>query len=185
MRLIRPGREHLPSYVDALAQGWSPTSSRPNAGAEEVESIELDPDAFLARLDGRGSSGPPLTLPDGTSAAPVPGFKRWMWDGSFCGSIQLRWLPGTVDLPPYCLGHVGYSVVPWRRNRGYATSALGQLLPEAKVTGLPWIGVTTDVDNPASQRVIEANGGSMIEQFTKPDTHGGGLALRYRIHLTG
>jgi len=35
-----------------------------------------------------------------------------MWDGEFCGQIAFRWQPGTEALPPHCLGHVGYSVVP-------------------------------------------------------------------------
>jgi predicted acetyltransferase len=41
-----------------------------------------------------------------------------MWDGEFCGSIGLRWLPGTEELPPHCLGHIGYAVVPWKRRLG-------------------------------------------------------------------
>ena len=59
-----------------------------------------------------------------------------MWDGEFCGSIGFRWQPGTSALPPYCLGHIGYSVVPWKQRRGYATKALALLLPDARKEGL-------------------------------------------------
>jgi predicted acetyltransferase len=52
-----------------------------------------------------------VALPDGTMVPRLPGFWRWLWDGEFCGSIQFRWQPGTPDLPPTCLGHIGYSVV--------------------------------------------------------------------------
>lgn len=113
----------------------------------------------------------------------LPGYRRWLWDGEFCGAIGLRWQPGTPALPPTCLGHIGYSVVPWKRGRGYATRALGLLLPEARREGLPYVELTTDAANVASRRVIEANGGVLVETFHKPAAHGGAEALRFRIAL--
>ena len=106
-----------------------------------------------------------------------------MWDGEFAGSIGLRWQPGTTDLPPTCLGHIGYAVVPWKRRRGYATAALAAMLPIAAAEGLPFVDITADLDNVASQRVIEANGGVLVEQFTKLPSAGGGQAVRYRVDL--
>jgi len=41
-----------------------------------------------------------------------------MWDDEFAGSIGFRWQPGTSALPPHCLGHIGYAVVPWKQGRG-------------------------------------------------------------------
>jgi predicted acetyltransferase len=104
-----------------------------------------------------------------------------MWDGEFCGSISLRWQQGTTDLPPHCLGHIGYAVVPWKQRLGYATRALSQLLPEARSVGLPFVDITTEPENIASQRVILANGGFLVEPFTKPLQFGGTPGLRYRI----
>ena len=101
---------------------------------------------------------------------------------SSVGTIGFRWsAPGTPDLPPTCLGHIGYAVVPWKRGRGYATAALAQMLPLARECGLPYVYVTTQPDNVPSQRVILANGGVLVERFTQLDAHGGGGALRYRI----
>lgn len=37
--------------------------------------------------------------------------------------------------------------------------ALWHLLPETRALGLPYVEITTDADNIASRRVIEANGG--------------------------
>ena len=92
--------------------------------------------------------------------------------------------PGSTELPAYCLGHVGYSVVSWKRRRGYATRALRLLLPYARAEGLPCIELTTDADNLPSRRVIEANGETLVEQFKKPVQHGGADSLRFRIVLT-
>jgi predicted acetyltransferase len=106
-----------------------------------------------------------------------------MWDGEFCGSIGFRWSRGTEELPPHCLGHIGYGVVPWKRRRGYATQALKALLPEPKALGMRFVEITTDLDNEPSQRVIVAAGGYLVEQFTKTDHYGGKQGLRYRIDL--
>jgi predicted acetyltransferase len=79
------------------------------------------------------------------------------------------------------LGHVGYAVVAWRRGRGYASEALRLLLPEAWRLGLPYIELVTDPDSIPSQKVIQANGGRLIERFREPEAYGGNEALRWRI----
>ena len=106
-----------------------------------------------------------------------------LWDGEFCGSIGFRWQPGTEALPPHCLGHIGYGVVPWKRRRGYATRALGEMLREARAEGLRYVEITTQPDNVASQRVITANGGVLIEEFITPPALGSYRELRYRVHI--
>lgn len=186
MLLIRPGPPHLASYVAALRTGWSADNVRGGAAAaEEMQRIEEDPTAFLASLEDREAKGPPVKLPDGTEARRIPGFRRWMWDGEFCGAIAFRWQPGTTELPPHCLGHIGYAVVPWKQRQGFATRALRELLPEAWAVGLRFVEITTDPDNLPSQRVIEANGGVLHEHFTKPPQFGGKPGLRFRIHCDG
>jgi predicted acetyltransferase len=183
MDLVWPAAEYLPGYRDALRQGWSPDNRRPEAADEELVRIATDPDRFLAEQVDREAKGPPITLPDGSQVPRLPGYHRWMWDGEFCGSIDLRWQPGTHELPAYCLGHIGYSVVSWKRRRGYATRALRLILPEARAEGLAHVELITEAGNVASRRVIEANGGILIERFHKPAVHGGSESLRFRIPL--
>ena len=185
MQLIRPDEVHLPGFIDAITRRWSPDNEKgAAAAAEHLGRIEADRAGFLAGMDDREAKGPPIKLPDGSTADRLPGFQRWMWDGEFAGSIGFRWQPGTTDLPSYCLGHIGYGVVPWKQLRGYATRALGLLLPLAKQEGLPFVEITTDIDNVASQRVILANGGILAEEFIKPAAFGSKPGFRYRINLT-
>jgi len=183
VHLVWPAREHLSGYVGALERGWSADNLRQEAGREELARIAEDPDAFLVSLVDREAAGGAIVLPDGTTVRRLPGYRRWMWDGEFCGSIGFRWQPGTEALPPYCLGHIGYSVVPWKRRRGYATQALRELLPEARREGLHYVEITTLTDNVPSQRVILANGGVLVEEFTAPAVLGGHRHFRYRVQL--
>lgn len=184
MHLVWPTAEHLPSYIAALQSGWSADNVRgAAAAADELKQIASDPQAFIAGMIDREAKGAPVTLPDGSVVKRLPGLRRWMWDGEFCGVIGLRWQPGTESLPPHCLGHIGYAVVPGKRNRGHATQALAETLQLARAEGLRYVELTTDPDNIASQRTIEANGGVLHERFIKPAQFGNQPALRYRIQL--
>lgn len=182
MTLVWPSRDYLPSYVAALERGWSPDNVRGQvARREELERIAADADAFLASLVDKEAVGGPIILPDGMMVPRLPGYRRWLWDGEFCGSIGLRWQRGTEALPAYCLGHIGCAVVPWKQGRGYATRALSEVLREAKAEGLRYVEITTDPDDVASQKVITANGGVLVEEFVTPRALGGKRELRYRV----
>jgi predicted acetyltransferase len=184
LHLVWPSRHYLAGYVAALERGWSPDNIRgKEATDDELARIASDADAFLASMVNREARGAPVELPDGSTAQRLPGYRQWLWDGEFCGSIGFRWQPGTGALPPHVLGHIGYAVVPWKQGRGYATAALAALLPQARAEGLPYVELTTDPGNVASQRVIEANGGTLVEHFIKPAAFGGREGLRYRIAL--
>jgi predicted acetyltransferase len=184
MQLVPPSLDRLPSCVAALKRGWSPDHIRAAAASnDELEQIEKDPRSFVDSLTDREAKGPPIALPDGTTATRLPGFKLWLWDTEFCGSIGLRWQPGTSELPAHVLGHIGYAVVPWKAGRGYAKRALELMLAHARAEGLQYVEITTDPDNVASRRVIEVNGGVLVERFQRPAQYGGTDALRFRIAL--
>ncbi|MEO0862431.1 MAG: GNAT family N-acetyltransferase [Pseudomonadota bacterium] len=183
MQLVKPSPEHLDAYRVALETGWSPRTTRPEAATEELHAICRDPGAFVASLDDPDARGDDIQQPDGSFVRRLPSFRRWIWDHGFCGSIELRWQHGTNALPPTCLGHIGYTVVPWRRREGLATFALGALLPEARDVGLTAVDLTADPENIASVRVIEKNGGQVVMHRDKLPVHGGGPEVLFRIVL--
>lgn len=189
LQLVRPGPQHLAEYSAALRRGWSADNLRGAAAArEELERIAADAAGFLARMDDPEALGGPVTLPDGSTVQRLPSLRRWMWlpgtdGGRFVGSIGLRWTQDGALLPPHVLGHIGYAVVPWQRRRGWATRALALMLPLARARGLGHVEITTDPDNLASQRVITANGGVLVEHFDKGAAYGHAPGLRYRIEL--
>ena len=77
------------------------------------------------------------------------------------------------ELNPYLLrvgGHIGYTVVPEFRRRGYATAMLRLALEFARDTlGLDRVLVTCDDDNVGSIRTIEKNGGVLEDVVTGDD----------------
>lgn len=176
--LVRPAIDYLPSYTHALAQGWSLDLRGPAAAAEQRARVEQDPAAFLAALENRAGQGAPLQLPDGSLVPRLPGIQRWIWDGEFCGAVSLRWVEGSAELPAYCLGHVGYGVVPWKRGRGYASSALGQILPEARAIGLR---DRTQWRNPG-ESVHQARTVRRQTRITVPDLPGAHLSRRQAMN---
>jgi predicted acetyltransferase len=100
------------------------------------------------------SREPGAARPDGY--APVTTL-WWAQDTMFLGRLDVR-----HHLTPALLlvgGHIGYVVRPSARGRGHATAMLAAALPYARALGIDRALLTCDVDNVASQRVIEANGG--------------------------
>ena len=89
----------------------------------------------------------------------VPAIQLVSFDvaGQALGFLNLR-----LRLNDYLLengGHIGYSIRPSERGKGYAKESLRQGLQVAKEKNIKKALVTCSVENPASRAVIVANGG--------------------------
>ena len=98
-------------------------------------------------------------------------------DGRIVGMIDLR--HRLNDFLAEFGGHIGYSVRPDERRKGYAKRMLELVLQEARARGLKRVLITCDDDNEGSARTIEANGG-VFERMAKMD---GEVLRRYWIEL--
>lgn len=179
--LLRPERAHLDAYDAALVTGWSPNNLRPEAAEEERARIVRDPDGLLASFEDVQGAGPPVTMPDGSVVARLPSIRRFIWQDGFAGVISLRWTKDGGPLPPTCLGHVGYAVVPWRRREGLASRALVEICALAPAFGLSEIDVTCGPQNEASRGVIEKAGGQLIGEIAPPPSLKLARELLFRI----
>ena len=78
-------------------------------------------------------------------------------------------------------GHIGYSVRPSERRKGYAKQMLALALEECERLGIYDVLVTCLVENEASRRTILANGGVYESTIYEPDSRR--WIQRYWIHL--
>ncbi len=104
-------------------------------------------------------------------------------DGKLLGMLQLRHYLNDY-LRKYA-GHIGYSVRPSERRRGYARRMLAMALPEAKALGLERVMITCFTENEASRRTILANGGvyESTVRYEDGSEEDGKLLERYWITL--
>lgn len=186
--LQTPDKSLLGAYQAALRGGWSPNTTRDVAPEHlaAIAAIAADPDAFLAEI--RGGPGR-IRLPDGREVDRIPGPTRWIFaedrpERPFIGSINLRWQEKDgrpiLALPEHVLGHIGYTILPAFAGHGYATAALAAMLGVAREAGLPEITITCAATNLASRRIIEKNGGRLIETFVAP-LYGPDQRLRFLV----
>lgn len=170
-RLIPPTARLHSAFLDCI-EDWGPGLHEDGFGIGPDDDLH-SPESFATwvrravRLT--HSAGEPCV--DEPHASP-----RWIVEeGEILGGFALR--HKFDDLR----GHIGYGVRPSARRRGLATWALGQMLQEAHaVLGLERALLVCAVDNLASARTIERNGGVLDGVRDTPL----GPTRRYWVSLT-
>ncbi|WP_369297811.1 GNAT family N-acetyltransferase [uncultured Neglectibacter sp.] len=89
-------------------------------------------------------------------------------DDKLVGMIDLR---HHIDHPVLSMfgGHIGYSVLPSERRKGYAKEMLRQCLEKARERGLTWVMISCNIHNSGSERTILANGGVFQREIFVPE----------------
>lgn len=160
--LVEPGVRWRDSFLDAMAE-FAAEGVRDSVTAAWIEAhgpTWREPAGFQAFLDDLAAEADP--------AAPrppdrVPSAQLWWADGEeYVGRMSIRhelndWLQRVG-------GHIGYDVRPSRRREGHATAMLAAALPLARELGIDRALVTCDLDNHASRRTIERNGGVLEDE---------------------
>ena len=108
----------------------------------------------------------PATVPeDKVPATQYVGIRES--DGKVVGMLQIR-----HELNDYLrkfAGHIGYSVRPDERRKGYASAMLAAALPLCRELGLDRVMITCHDTNEGSRRTILANGGVYESTAYEPD----------------
>ena len=100
-------------------------------------------------------------------------------DKRVVGMLQLRHYFNPY-LEKYA-GHIGYSVRPSERRKGYATAMLHDALPHCKKLGITDVLISCIVGNEGSRRTILNNGGVYESTVHEPELNRD--LERYWIHL--
>ena len=170
--LLCPTAEYIPQYEAYRREFLDFGGSMDGAGS--LRRLE----SGRAWLDEVERFSRPETVPEGKVVSTQFILVREA-DDRLLGMLQLR-----HDLNDYLrriAGHIGYSVRPSERRRGYAKRMLAMALDEARKLGLERVMISCSVENEASRRTILSNGG--VFESTVWDETDGELLERYWIEL--
>ena len=108
----------------------------------------------------------PDTVPDGLVPATQYIFVREV-DDKIVGMLQIRHCFN--DYLEKFAGHIGYSVAPSERRKGYAFQMLRLALPKCRELGIDRVLVTCIDSNVGSRKTILSNGGIYESTVFEPD----------------
>ncbi|MFI6495119.1 GNAT family N-acetyltransferase [Streptomyces sp. NPDC050564] len=170
--LIAPTARLQSAWIEAHGE-WGPGLHEDGFGVRPSDEVDSATGfaAWVTRLVEESNPAKPV------EAGQLSCMYRWIVErNQVLGGITLR-----HGLNDYVLqfGHIGYGIRPSSRRRGLATWALGRMLDEARALGLDRVLLVCAVDNLASVKTIEQQGG--VFEGVRDTEHG--PARRYWIKL--
>ena len=151
MELRRPRLADKETVLEMMAE-FEQTQSAHDGGFWDAENFDYE-----NWLETNLNKEMGINLPENR----VPSIQFVLFDksGHALGFLNLR-LRLNEGLLNYA-GHIGYSIRPSERGKGYAKEALRQGLQVAKEKNIKRALVTCSTENPASRAVILTNGGAL------------------------
>lgn len=169
LRLEAPHPRFRDSYLDAMRE--MEAAGEDTDLPASIETVREEFDVFVERMLYNNAHPLPQF---------VPQTMYWITLGDeYVGRLGLR-----HELNDKLLefgGHIGYDIRPSMRRRGYGTRALALALDEARKLGIDRVLVTCSEHNIGSQKIIEANGGVLVNKVETPFREE--LTCRYWIDI--
>jgi predicted acetyltransferase len=161
--LIAPTARLHSAWIDAHEE-WGPGLHEDGFGVGPLDDVD-SPIGFADWVTRLAKESDPSTP---VEAGQIGCVYRWIVQSDrVLGGIALRYGPNDYVLQ---VGHIGYGIRPSSRRRGLATWALGRMLDEARTLGLDRVLLVCAVDNLASMKTIEQQGG--IFEGVRDTEHG-------------
>ena len=151
MILRRPRLADKETVLEMMAE-FEETQSAHDGGFWDAENF-----VYEDWLESNQNQEMGINLPEGW--VPAIQLVAFSEKGQAVGFLNLR-----LCLSNFLLeagGHIGYSIRPSERGKGYAKESLRQGLQTAKEKNIKRALVTCSTENPASRAVILANGGRL------------------------
>ena len=158
--LVKVSEEYASQIADYRQEMLDMGSSMDGTGSLRVMA---DPYEFIAKCKNYEKKE---TLPEGKVIATQFMFVRKS-DSKIVGMIQVRHYFNEY-LEKYA-GHIGYSIRPTERRKGYGTEMLKMALPFCSSIGLDEVLITCNDDNIGSEKVMLANGGEYESTVFEPE----------------
>ncbi|MBT3538735.1 GNAT family N-acetyltransferase [Candidatus Parcubacteria bacterium] len=150
LKLIKPTYKYRKSFLKSLDE-----LEKGPAGIFDGDLARTNFKAYLTRVQNYENG---INLAKGI----VPASTFWLIDNDeFIGGVSFRHKLNK-NLKEYG-GHIGYSIRPSKRKKGYGTKMLALTLKRVKRFGLKKVMISCDHDNIASQKIIKGNGGILQE----------------------